>query len=127
MRKTVFIFLFFLVTSSFATEKWEIFETEYKGPKVDNPFADVWLNAEFTFKNHTYFVDGFYDGDQTYKIRFMPEFEGKWTYTVFSNIPSLNEKKEVLSVHPPSLKIMDRSLFAILFILSMRMVHLIIR
>jgi len=87
--------------SSFATEKWGIFEIELKGPKVDNPFTDIWLSAEFKYKNQTYYVDGFYDGNQTYKVRFMPEFEGKWTYILKSNIPKTDNKNGSFTCTPP--------------------------
>lgn len=93
-----------ITTFSFATEKWGIFEIELKGPQVENPFTQVSLNAEFKYKNYTYHVDGFYDGNQTYKIRFMPEFEGKYTYTISSNMPWLNNKTGSFQCTPAKVK-----------------------
>lgn len=90
MKKLSFLFSLFIVTNLFATEKWGIHELEFEGAKVDNPFTDVQVSAEFQYKNQRYFVEGFYDGDRTYRIRFMPNEEGKWTYTTKSNIKKLN-------------------------------------
>ena len=100
--KIIFFLLGLLcAVSSFATEKWEIFEVEFKGPKVDNPFLDVTISAEFRYKNLSYFVDGFYDGNQTYKIRFMPEFEGEWNFITSSNIATLHQKSGGFVCSPP--------------------------
>ena len=92
MKFILCLWLSFVSTALWATERWEIFEIELKGPKVDNPFTEVQLRAEFQYQNRRYHVDGFYDGNQTYKIRFMPQYEGKWTYTVTSNLPKLDGK-----------------------------------
>ena len=92
MRIVLSIFIFLTLTASQATERWGIFELEFKGPTVDNPFTDVQLSAEFKFQNRVYHVDGFYYGNQTYKIRFMPEYEGTWSYFVSSNVTALNNK-----------------------------------
>ncbi len=35
---------------------------------------------------------GFYNGDNNYKIRFMPEMEGVYTYTTISNDDSLVQR-----------------------------------
>lgn len=35
-------------------------------------------------------VLGFYDGDGVYRIRFMPEHQGKWTFRTSSNAPALH-------------------------------------
>jgi len=35
-------------------------------------------------------VDGFYDGEGVYRIRFMPDVEGEWSYTTRSNHPDLD-------------------------------------
>jgi len=66
-------------------DKYGIFEISLEGPKSGNPFSDIQLSAEFQYKNRTYYCEGFYDGDGKYKIRFMPDKEGKWKYTTTSN------------------------------------------
>lgn len=75
------------------TEQWDIFELTLKGPSNGNPFADVKLSAEFTQSEKVFKPDGFYDGNGAYKVRFMPNATGKWTYVTKSNRPELNGKK----------------------------------
>lgn len=71
-------------------EKWSIFELVLQGSKTENPFIDVTLNAVFKFKNRELYVEGFYDGDGVYKIRFMPDGEGDFTYRITSNCSEMN-------------------------------------
>ncbi len=73
-------------------EQHEIFELEWEYSGAGNPYADVSLSAEFTHKNRTFFVEGFYDGDDTYRLRFMPDEVGKWRYVTTGNVKALNEK-----------------------------------
>ncbi len=63
-------------------EKWGLFELVVKGHKDKNPFIDYTISGIFVGKNEKVNVDGFYDGDGTYIIRFMPSFEGNYTYRV---------------------------------------------
>lgn len=97
MRKLFIAGLLLFLTSVLFSQnaeisKYEIFEIELKGPETGNPFTDVELSAEFKFKNRTYYCDGFYDGDGNYKIRFMPDEEGEWSYITKSNKNELNAK-----------------------------------
>jgi hypothetical protein len=73
--------------------KWDIFEVQIMGPSEGNPYLDIELSAEFKNKNRIVPVTGFYDGGGRYKIRFMPDTEGNWTYKTVSNTKSLNNKK----------------------------------
>ena len=61
-------------------EKWGMLEISAPGKTEGNPFTDYTCAATFKGKNETVTVDGFYDGDGTYKARFMPSFEGEYTY-----------------------------------------------
>lgn len=74
-------------------ECWDFIELAFNGPKLGNPFKDVDLSAEFKYKNKIMHTDGFYDGNGLYKIRFMPDKTGTWTYTTKSNIAELNSKE----------------------------------
>ncbi|MFD1908880.1 DUF5060 domain-containing protein [Paenibacillus rhizoplanae] len=56
-----------------------------------NPFTEVALQAEFSMGERSVLVLGFYDGDGVYRIRFMPEHQGKWTFRTSSNEPALHE------------------------------------
>lgn len=74
---------------SICIEKWGFYEECFKGTKEGNPFLDVELTAVFKHENRFVEVNGFYDGDGIYKVRFMPDILGKWTFTTKSNIESL--------------------------------------
>lgn len=71
-------------------ERWGLFEISLSGPKSGNPFVDVELTAEFRQGKHVVNPRGFYDGDGTYRIRFMPEHPGDWVYRTKSNRPELD-------------------------------------
>ena len=63
-------------------EKWGMFELTFQGKKDGNPFTDYDIMAEFTQERKTVRVNGFYDGDGIYKVRFMPVKTGIWHYRV---------------------------------------------
>jgi hypothetical protein len=71
---------------------WEVFEIKASAPAEGNPFLEVTFAAEFRQENRTVQVNGFYDGDGRYKIRFMPDAVGTWTYSTQSSAPGLNGK-----------------------------------
>ena len=73
-------------------ERWGIYELTLDGPDTGNPFVDVELTAEFKQNGQTFEPHGFYDGNGTYKIRFMPDEPGEWTYITKSNSAQLNGK-----------------------------------
>lgn len=73
-------------------ERWGAYEIALRGPGSGNPFVDVRVGARFRFGNRTLEVGGFYDGGGLYRIRFMPDEVGDWTYGTFSNVPALNGK-----------------------------------
>ena len=82
-------------------ERWDIYEIELSGLGEGNPFLDVEVSAEVSLGHRTVRVGGFYDGDDRYRIRFMPDTEGSWSYSVRSNIASLNGAKGAFAcVHP---------------------------
>ncbi len=100
----------FIATSSEATEKtapetverWGIFELSLSGPSGGNPFADVDLCAEFRQNERIFQPEGFYDGDGIYRIRFMPDALGEWTYLTKSNRLELNGKTGKFTCVKPS-------------------------
>lgn len=65
--------------------KWEIFEAAVEEPAEGNPFAEQSVQAVFCGANETVTCDGFYDGDGIYRVRFMPSFEGEYTYRLTSS------------------------------------------
>jgi len=70
--------------------KFSPFEVTLRGPAEGNPFVDVTLMANFSLGHRTLSVDGFYDGEGVYKIRFLPDAEGMWHWTTASNRSALN-------------------------------------
>lgn len=82
-------------------ERWGIFEMTLAGPRTGNPFIDVELSAVFRQGRRRVQVAGFYDGDGTYKIRFMPDDVGPWEYETRSNQPVLNGKTGSFAVVAP--------------------------
>jgi hypothetical protein len=71
-------------------EQWGIFELTLKGPEEGNPFVDVELSAEFKHSGMTFAPEGFYDGEGLYRVRFMPNVSGSWTYITKSNQSELD-------------------------------------
>jgi len=74
-------------------EKWSRFELVLPHPNPANSFTSVSISARFYNKDTSFVVKGFYDGNNTYKIRFMPVETGSWSYTTTSNISKLNNRK----------------------------------
>jgi hypothetical protein len=87
---------------STSTEKWGCFEIRLKGKTEKNPFTDVFLGCEFSCGTHTIAVNGFYDGDDTYIVRFMPEWEGIWRYRTKSNVKELSDLEGTFECVPPT-------------------------
>ena len=79
-------------TATTPVERWGLFEIGLSGPRDGNPFVDVRLSAQFRQEHRTIDIDGFYDGDGSYKIRFSPDADGAWTYVTRSNRPALDGK-----------------------------------
>lgn len=83
-------------------EKWALFETSFEGPSDGNPYVDVAFDAVFSHKGRSIRVPGFYDGEGVYKLRFMPETEGDWTFVTRSQTPALDGQTGALSCVAPT-------------------------
>lgn len=70
--------------------KWDVFELTLTGPGEGNPFVEVHLSARFQYGSRVVEAYGFYDGNGIYKVRFMPDVQGKWTFVTCSNHPQLD-------------------------------------
>jgi len=66
-------------------EKWGVFEVAVKGNVNGNPFTDYFIKGTFKSKNENKTIDGFYDGDGYYKVRFMPSFEETYQFSLSGN------------------------------------------
>lgn len=88
--------------SGATVEKWGFFEASFAGPSAGNPYLDVAFDAIFKHKSREVRVPGFYDGDGTYRLRFMPDLEGEWTFTTRSATKELNGQTGTLQAEQPS-------------------------
>lgn len=72
--------------------KYDRFELAMEASFSGNAFTDVNIEAYFQKEGseEKFPVFGFYDGDNQFKIRFMPKSEGVWKYSTKSNLESLN-------------------------------------
>ena len=82
-------------------EKWGLFEAVLSGPKGGNPFVDVTLEVDFALGARNVPAPGFYDGDGVYRIRFMPDTEGEWTYRTRSNASAIDGLSGSFRCGPP--------------------------
>jgi hypothetical protein len=60
------------------------------------------VGARFAYQHRSVDVSGFYDGEGQYRIRFMPDEEGDWTFTTKSNRTELDGKTGSFTVKAPS-------------------------
>jgi len=88
-------------SASSSVEQWGLFEVELHGPSTGNPYKDVTLSGRFTLNHRTVEVAGFYDGDGVYRIRFMPDAPGHWTYETASSTPKIASKSGAFTCIPP--------------------------
>ena len=67
-------------------KRWDFIELRFPGPSSGNPFLEVHLSATLRYNNRSLTVEGFYDGAGEYKVRFMPDEPGRWTWTPAASI-----------------------------------------
>ncbi len=82
-------------------EKWGVFEVSVGGTAEGNPFVEREFRGVFRGKSEQVEVDGFYDGDGVYRVRFMPSFEGEYTYETNGNFDGAASSGS-FTVTPPS-------------------------
>ena len=90
---SIFLLLEFSVAAQQRVEQWNRFEINLAYAHSGNCFREITLSATFTGPDTTFIVSGFYDGNNHFKVRFMPQKTGTWRYITTSNIPKLNGKK----------------------------------
>lgn len=66
-------------------EQWGIFEVKFQGKTEGNPFNDYQIQGTFHYKGISTIAKGFYDGEGTYIVRYMPSFPGEHTFTIEGN------------------------------------------
>jgi hypothetical protein len=64
--------------------RWDMHEFEWRGRSPGaNPFRAAAVAGEFLSPSgKTKTVDGFYEGDNTWRLRFSPDEEGQWSYVL---------------------------------------------
>ncbi len=88
--------------SNASVEKWGVFEAAFNGPSGGNPYLDVAFDAVFSQHSREVRVPGFYDGDGTYRVRFMPDNEGEWSFRTRSKTTELDGKTGSFVATAPS-------------------------
>jgi len=82
--------------------KWDFFEASLTGPSEGNPFIDVSFEAFFKQNSRVVRVPGFYDRNGNYKLRFMPDNEGEWSFVTQSSTPALDGQTGSFTAGPAS-------------------------
>lgn len=70
-----------------ACHRWGIYELVFSGKTCGNPYLQYRITGTFRGEQETVTLDGFYDGDGIYRIRFMPSYEGLYTFSVSGSFP----------------------------------------
>lgn len=76
---------------------WDYTEIIIKSEFTGNPFKDIILSATFINDSEKINVTGFYDGNNIWKIRFMPTKTGVWTFETKSSLDSLSGHKDSIT------------------------------
>ncbi len=68
--------------------------TDAEAAEHSNPYASVELRAEFRSPDggRTKVMSGFFDGGRVFRIRFSPDFVGRWDLRLLSNLESVDHK-----------------------------------
>ena len=91
-----------MLTYPKTAERWGVFEASLPGKTEGNPFTDYTMEATFVSRGETVHVNGFYDGDGMYRVRFMPSFPGEYTFTVSGSFSDEGEQAGSFTVLPAS-------------------------
>ncbi len=71
-------------------ERWGVFEASFEGDVPASGPMDTAITATFTRDDQLITVPGFWDGGNTFKVRFSPPTLGRWTYKTASSQPGLD-------------------------------------
>lgn len=96
------IFVCYSITKAQTASIWYCQEISLKGSnRYINPYSEVELWGEFRGPGGEYLkIPAFWDGDNTWKIRFAPISEGKWRWLTICNVNDLglNHKEGEITV-----------------------------
>lgn len=91
-----------LTLAAHGAERWGVFELTLPGPASGNPYLDVQWSATFRQGNRAITVPGFWDGGDTYRVRFSPPTTGEWRYETRSATTGLNGRSGAFTVIAPT-------------------------
>lgn len=105
-------------TADPVVEQWGVWELALRGPSKGNPYEEVEWSARFVCGDRVIETSGFYDGDGVYRLRFMPDRIGVWTFVTRGSCPELDGLEGNFTSEPPIIgnhgpvKVYDRRHFA---------------
>ena len=92
------------INSGVDVEQWGIFELALEDSAASradgNPFLDNHFSATFSQEGRSVKANGFYDGEGIYRVRFMPDTTGSWSYRTDSNLAELSGQEGTFEVKP---------------------------
>ncbi len=93
----------YLFNSAVDVPLYAVYETAFPfSTPVNNPYIDIVLKVEFTNPDgESITVDGFYVGENLFKVRAYCSLTGNWYYKTKSNIKELNNLKGEFKVTVP--------------------------
>ena len=82
------------------TQQWDVLDVQFKLESLPKSPVDLEFSATFRHESgRTMNAAGFYDGENTYVLRFTPPLVGRWTYRTSSTRDELDGLNGDLTVH----------------------------
>lgn len=78
-----------VATATAENAQWTVFEASFSSAsRYQNPFQDVTVTVDFTAPDgRIRTADAYWDGENTWRVRFSPEQTGEWTYRTHASHP----------------------------------------
>ncbi|MCL4180333.1 MAG: DUF5060 domain-containing protein, partial [Verrucomicrobia bacterium] len=83
-------------------EQWGVFDLVMSGVEVPDPYLSVPCSARFSSGGQQITVPGFWDGGNTFRVRFSPPRTGEWRYETRSATPALNGRSGAFTATAPT-------------------------
>jgi hypothetical protein len=88
--------------STASVEQWGVFDLVVSGVEVPDPYLSVPWSAKFSSGGQEITVPGFWDGENTFRVRFSPPTTGEWRYETRSAAPDLNGRSGTFTATAPT-------------------------
>jgi hypothetical protein len=85
-----------------SVERWGVFELSIPGPDDTGAFSDPRFAAEFSHGHRSIRCSGFYAGPEGYRVRFMPDEEGEWSFRTRARLADIDGVAGSFDVGPPA-------------------------